>query len=72
MFNQTYKRTTLPGVNGGVWGWGLGLDRKVHYFVLLPLGSGPFLEVLQDQVNPWGSRSKLLHLPPVPKISLIS
>jgi len=39
---------------------------------LLPMGSGPFLEVLQDQVNPWGSRSKLLHLPPVPKISLIS
>ncbi len=42
------------------------------YFVFLPEGSGPFLEVLQYQANPWKSRSKLLRLFPVPKISLIS
>ena len=35
-------------------------------------GSGPFLEVLQDQANPWRSRSKLLHLLLSSKISLIS
>ena len=29
-------------------------------------------EVLQYRANPWRSRSKLLHLLPVPKISLIS
>ena len=40
--------------------------------ILLPKGSGPIPEVLQYRANPWGSRSKLLHLPPVPKISLIS
>jgi len=40
--------------------------------ILLPEGSGPIPEVLQYRANPWGSRSKLLHLPPVPKISLIS
>lgn len=38
----------------------------------LPGGSGPIPDVLQYRANPWGSRSKLLHLPPVPKISLIS
>ena len=38
----------------------------------LPEGSGPFLEVLQYQANPWKSRSKLLSQFPVPKISLIS
>ena len=36
------------------------------------VGSGPLLEVLQDQANPWRSRSKLLHLLLVAKISLIS
>jgi len=35
-------------------------------------GSELFLEVLQDQVNPWKSRSKLLHLLLFSKISLIS
>jgi len=42
------------------------------YYLLLPEGSGPIPDVLQYRANPWGSRSKLLHLPPVPKISLIS
>jgi len=42
------------------------------FSMLLPEGSGPIPEVLQYRANPWGSRSKLLHLPPVPKISLIS
>lgn len=45
---------------------------SVVFKSVLPEGSGPLLEVLQYQVNPCGSRSKLLHLPPVPKISLIS
>lgn len=38
----------------------------------LPEGSGPIPEVLQYRANPWRSWSKLLHLLPVPKISLIS
>ena len=57
----------------------------VHLFLMTPLPQirylliyyhprrgGPFPEVLQYRVNPWRSRSKLLHLLPVPKISLIS
>ena len=40
--------------------------------IFLPEGSVPFLEVLQYQVNPWKSWSKLLRLFPVPKIGLIS
>ena len=47
--------------------------RGLILIVIFPMvGSGPFLEVLQDQANPWWSRSKLLHLHPVAKISLIS
>ena len=42
-------------------------------FVIFPNeGSGPFLEVLQDEANPPESRSKLLYLSEVSKISLIS
>ena len=42
-------------------------------FVITPwVGSGPILEVLQYQANPWQRRSKLLTLRRVPKISLIS
>ena len=40
--------------------------------LLLPMGSGPILEVLQYQANPWQGWSKLLTPRPVPKISLIS
>lgn len=36
------------------------------------VGSGPFLEVLQDQADPWRSRSKLRDLLLSSKISLIS
>ena len=50
----------------------LQVTNSVFCFVLLPGGSGPIPEVLQYRANPWRSRSKLLHLLPVPKISLIS
>ena len=33
--------------------------------------AAPFLEILQDQVNAWGERSKPLSHRPVPKINLI-
>ena len=42
------------------------------HLLLPPWGGGPIPEVLQYRANPWRSRSKLLHLLPVPKISLIS
>ena len=41
-------------------------------FTLVLIYSGPFPEVLQYRANPWKRQSKLTHLFPVPKISLIS
>ena len=43
----------------------------ILYWYFPPEGDGPFLEVLQDQANPWKSRSKLLYLLLLSKISLI-
>ena len=42
------------------------------YSYVLPKGSGPILEVLQYQANPWQRWSKPLTLRPSAKISLIS
>ena len=42
----------------------------LYYFP--QVGSGPVLEVLQDEVNPWLDWSKLLYSSPIAKISLIS
>ena len=48
------------------------MTKKFFIYLTPQKGSGPIPEVLQYWANPWGSRSKLLHLPRVPKISLIS
>ena len=75
-YSPAHKRRGFWGEVAGDWACVFPPFYYIYIFFFYKFppegGSGPLLEVLQYQANPWRGRSKLLHPLLVLKISLIS